>query len=47
VAPCGGVKASDAERRKGLEAEDVRLKKLVAIQALDIGVVGEISAGNY
>jgi putative transposase len=43
----GGMKASDAKRLKDLEAENVRLKKLVANQALDIDMLKEISAGNF
>ena len=35
IAQYGGMKASDAKRLKELEAENARLKKLVAIQALD------------
>ncbi len=34
-----GMKASDAKRLKELEAEDARLKKLVANQALDIDMI--------
>ena len=32
---------------KELEAENARLKKLVANQALDIDMLKEISAGNF
>ncbi len=32
---------------KELEAENARLKKLVANQALDIDMLREISAGNF
>ena len=41
------MKANDARRLKDLEAENARLKKLVANQALDTDMLKEISAGNY
>ncbi len=41
------MKANDAKRLKELEAENARLKKLVANQALDIDILREISAGNF
>ena len=44
VAQYGGMKASDANRLKELEAENVRLKKMVANQALDIDMLKELSA---
>ena len=47
IAQYGGMKASDAKRLKELEAENARLKKLVANQALDIDMLKEISAGNF
>lgn len=47
VAQYGGMKASDAKRLKELEAENCRLKKMVANQALDIDMLKEISAGNF
>lgn len=39
----GGMKANEAKRLKELEAENARLKKLVANQALDIDMLKEIS----
>ncbi len=39
LAQYGGMKASDAKRLKELEAQNARLKKLVANQALDIDVL--------
>jgi putative transposase len=44
IAQYGGMKASDAKRLKELEAENARLKKLVANQALDIDMLKEIQA---
>ena len=39
----GGMKADDVKRLKNLEAENARLKKLVAEQALDIDALKEIA----
>ena len=47
LAQYGGMKASDAKRLKELEAENARLKKLVANQALDIDMLKELAAGNF
>ena len=47
LAQYGGMKASDAKRLKELEGENVRLKKLVANQALDIDMLKEIAEGNF
>jgi putative transposase len=47
LAQYGGMKADDAKRLKELEAENARLKRLVANQALDIDMLSEISAGNF
>ena len=41
------MKASDAKRLKDLEAENARLKKLVANQALDIDMLKELSSGKW
>lgn len=38
------MKANDAKRLKELEAENARLKKLVANQALDIDMLMEIGS---
>ena len=43
----GGMKASEAKRLKDLEAENARLKKLVANQALDIDMLKELAEGNF
>ena len=47
LAQYGGMKASDAKRLKELEAENARLKKLVANQALDIDMLREVAEGNF
>lgn len=41
------MKANEAKRLKEFEADNTRLKKLVANQALDIDMLKEISAGNF
>lgn len=43
----GGMKANDAKRSKELEAENARLKKMVAEQALDIDMLKKLSRGNF
>ena len=43
----GGMKADDVKRLKELEAENARLKRIVADQALDIQGLKELSAGNF
>ncbi len=43
----GGMKADEAKRLKTLEAENQRLKKLVAEQALDIDMFKELAEGKF
>jgi putative transposase len=43
----GGMKAGQAKRLKELEAENARLKRLVANQALDIDMLKELAEGNF
>ena len=43
----GGMKASQAKRLLELEAENARLMKLVAKQALDIDMLKELAEGNF
>ncbi len=43
----GGMKADDAKRLKELEAENQRLKRIVADQALNIAALNEVSRGNW
>lgn len=47
LAQYGGMKANDAKRLKELEAENARLKKLVANQALDIDMLREVAKGEF
>ncbi len=43
----GGMEVSDAKKLKALEAENVRLKKLVAERDLEIEVMKEIAAKKW
>jgi transposase-like protein len=43
----GGMKADEMRRLRDLEAENGRLKKIVANQALDIEMLKEIARGNF
>ena len=43
----GGFQADDVRRLKQLEAENVRLKKLVAERDLEIEVMKEVAAKNW
>jgi transposase-like protein len=43
----GGLNVNQARRLKELEGENVRLKKLVADQALDIAILREASRENW
>ena len=43
----GGMKVKDAKRLKQLELENVRLKKLVADQALDMTILKETLEGKW
>jgi putative transposase len=43
----GGMSASEAKRLRELEAENARLKELVANQALDIDLLKELAEGNF
>ena len=46
VAQYGGMKANDAKRLKELEAENTRLKKLVADLSLDNQILKEVASGE-
>jgi putative transposase len=43
----GGLKANDAKRLRELEAENVRLKRLVAELLLDNQMLKEAARGNF
>lgn len=43
----GGMDTSEAKRMKELEKENVRLKKLVAEQALDIAILKDVNSKNF
>ena len=43
----GGMKADEVKRLKELEAENARLKKIVAEQALDVQMLKEVARGNF
>lgn len=42
----GGMKASDAKELRQLRDENLRLKRMVADQALDLEVLREVAQGN-
>jgi len=41
------VRPEDVVRLKGLEKENLRLKRIVADQALDIAMLREVTRGNF
>lgn len=43
----GGMRVDQAKRLKDVEAENARLKKIVANQALDILILKEATSGNF
>ena len=43
----GGLKIDQARRMKGLEKENVRLKKIVADLTLDNSILKEAAQGNF
>ena len=43
----GGMKIDQAKKHKELERENVRLKKIVADQSLDIAILKEAARGNF
>jgi putative transposase len=43
----GGMKADDVKRLKELEAENARLKRIVADQVLENQALKEIAKGNF
>ena len=43
----GSMQVDEARRLRDLEAENARLKRLVANQALDIDMLKELAEGNF
>ena len=43
----GGLRVDQAKRLKGLEQENVRLKRLVADLSLDNSILKEVASGNF
>jgi len=43
----GGVEVQALKKLKVLEKENVRLKKIVADQAVDISILREVAEGNF
>ena len=43
----GGLRLDQAKRLRALEQENLRLKKLVADQALDNALLKEVASGNF
>lgn len=43
----GGLKVDQAKRLKELEAENARLKKIVANQAIENSILKEVASGNF
>jgi putative transposase len=43
----GGMKANDAKELKRLKDENLRLKRMVADQALDIEMLKEVARGKF
>ena len=43
----GGRRVDQAKRLKTLEQENLRLKRIVANQALDLSILKEVAEGNF
>lgn len=43
----GGLRVDQAKRLKELEAENARLKKIVANQAVEVSILKEVAQGNF
>ena len=43
----GGLRVDQAKRLKTLEQENLRLKRIVANQALDLSILKEVAEGNF
>jgi putative transposase len=43
----GGLRVDQAKRLKAFEQEHLRLKRIVADQALDLSIVKDVASGNF
>jgi putative transposase len=43
----GGLRVDQAKRLKGLEQGNLRLKRMVADQALDLSILKEVASGHF
>ena len=43
----GGLRVDQAKRLKALEQENLRLKRIVADQAVDLSILKEVASGNF
>ena len=43
----GGLRVDQAKRLKALEQENLRLKRIVANQVLDLSILQEVASGNF
>ncbi|MGH7489890.1 MAG: transposase [bacterium] len=43
----GGLRVDQAKRRKAWEPENLRLKRIVANQALDLSILQEVASGHF
>ena len=43
----GGLRVDQAKRLKALDQENLRLKRIVADQAVNLSVLKEVAAGNF
>ena len=43
----GGLRIDQAKRLKELEAENLRLKRIVANQAVEVSILKEVASGNF
>jgi transposase-like protein len=43
----GGMRMDQAKRLKDLEKENIRLKKIVADQALDLAILKDVASGKF
>ena len=43
----GGLRVDQAKRLKALEQENLRLKRIVADQAVDLAILKEVASGHF